>query len=162
MEFCCITMWQYLTNLDCFKMNKFIILHTLCLQVTTSNLHIAMKHNNAYKLDINVSSLAQKYYVLLTKNLQDLEINFNQLPSCKKCLMIKLTKLNLITPNLIGIQTTVQHYLLKRRNSSLVEKGWNTKEQIFDELKQTLSERWKVVKFSQALPNTEKKVMKKD
>ncbi len=100
-----------------------------------------MKHNNAYKLDINVSSLAKKYYVLLTKNLGDLEVNFNELPSCEKCLMIKQTKLNLITLNPIGIQTKLQHYLLKRWNSSLVEKGWNTKEQIFDKLKQTLSER---------------------
>jgi hypothetical protein len=56
-------------------------------------------------------------------------------------LMIKQTKLNLITLNPIGIQTKLQHYLLKRWNSSLVEKGWNTKEQIFDKLKQTLSER---------------------
>jgi hypothetical protein len=55
--------------------------------------------------------------------------------------MIKLTKLNLITLNLIGIQMKLQHYLLKRQNLSLVEKGWNTKEQIFDELKQTSSER---------------------
>jgi hypothetical protein len=36
-----------------------------------------MKHNNAYNLDINLSSLAKKYYVLLTKNLGDLEVNFN-------------------------------------------------------------------------------------
>jgi hypothetical protein len=41
----------------------------------------------------------------------------------------------------MGIQTKLQHYLLRRQNSRLVEKGWNTKEQIFDELKQTLSER---------------------
>jgi hypothetical protein len=55
--------------------------------------------------------------------------------------MIKLTKLNLITLNLIGIQIKLQHYLLKRQNSSLVEEEWNTKEQIFDDLKQTSSER---------------------
>ncbi len=97
--------------------------------------------SNAYKLDINVSSLAKKYYVLLTKTVWDLEINFNELPSCEKCLMIKQTKLNLITLNLIGIQMKLQHYLLKRQNSSLVGKGWNTKEQMFDELKQTLSKR---------------------